>query len=265
MAEQIQNPFNKKDEQAKLSKQLEHLTKLIGLLPQNNMNMLWEEVDNMFHDKEIASNIKVIVEKLEGMFKLNGRDKKSKGSLNDAQLKEYLMMGQKPEVDKILEEFNTPEVGSMLGPGVARQLDSTLKSFLEVNLKYRFYLYKYLQMNAYIPALTNAVHEMNMRMYQNMVALTTFLHEKHTSIVSNYMNAFQRALEFGNFKELEALEKDLAGINIKVTTNMQEVFKDVLERSKNIETQSSQELLEWLMSQNEELRGQVLKGIQKKP
>ncbi len=152
----------------------------------------------------------------------------------------------------------------MLGPGVAQQLDSTLKSFLEVNLKYRFYLYKYLQMNAYIPALTNAVHEMNTRMYQNMVALTAFLHEKHTSAVTNYMNAFQKALELGNFKELEALEKDLVGINIKVTNNMQQVFNDVLERSKKIETQSSEELLNWLMAQNDELRQKVVNGIQTK-
>jgi hypothetical protein len=188
---------------------------------------------------------------IEKMFEL---DNNTIVKLNtDEQLKEF--MRNKPTVGfgKAMEGLKKGNVRKLLGDVVPDKLDNTMHRFVEINMKYRFYLYKYLQLNAFIPNFAQAVTSIHSDMYTSLLALTIYLHEKHKEVVQNIISVMEKAATSSDFKGVDEVEKLMKDLNIKVNGDLAATFKNVIEKSRIVERQTMGELIKWIVDEQEKM------------
>jgi hypothetical protein len=256
-AKPAEKPLNEFSDET-TTKKIDHLNRIIANLNQNNLTNVYSDVENVFGKTEHTSNIKKTMTAIETIFELDENQIKAlMASGTDEKLKELLRAKPAKEFEEAVKGLNTGDVQKFLGDEVPDKLNKTMQSFVELNMKYRFYLYKYLQLNAFIPNFAQAVTSIHSDMYTSLLALTIYLHEKHKEVVLNIIKVFETATSSSDLKGLDKVESMMKELNITVTKDLAETFKNVIEKSSMVKTQTSRELMEWLVKEQTKMAAYV--------
>lgn len=248
----IEDNFNKK---------LLSLNNMLMLMSENKMAELFKD-NTTFKNIQHADEVKALLASVDDAFGLTNRSQADIST--DEKLKVFLKAQPLKKYNEAVEKINGDEnIQALLGTEIPDKIKTTLMKYVEINLKYRYYMFKYIQLNAFIPNFAMIVNEIHSDLFSGMTALTAYLHNAHKEAILKTIEGIEHAVSTENYEKLGAAEGKLKDLNINIAKSLEGTFKSVMEKSKEIETQSMQTLIKWIMDQQEQMAQEALKEAPK--
>jgi hypothetical protein len=245
------------------------LAELGGLMKQYNKN----DVPQMLHDiessgirlpKTIVDRLRVthqsILDNIDSVYTYEEKGKKLE--INSA-VADYIQKDVDKDLDQQLKEYmDNPFIKD--DPMVQRGVKDVADSIKSIRGKYKFFEYKYLQMNVFLIGFITHVGETLVRFVNETSAFYEAKEKYHLMLIRNLVKTFQDQLEIDANDSGGKIDATTIGDNLKELT--QSVIdsiakqKEFTEKSKQ---QSLQDILKFLMERESEFADELVNIVDK--
>lgn len=190
-------------------------------------------------------------------------DEKTKKIEDDSAVSGYIQKDVDKDLDLQLRNYmENPFIKD--DPMVQRGVKDVAESIKSIRGKYKFFEYKYLQMNVFLMAFINHVSDTLVRFVSETSAFYEAKEKYHLMLIRNLVKTFQDQLEIDSTDKTGKL--DAASINVTLKELTQSVIdgiekqKEFTEKSKQ---QSLQDILKFLMEREGEFADELVGIVEK--
>lgn len=253
----IKNPLGN-DGMRDVQRKLDALRRVTESMPRNNMFTTMQTVKSIFGEGKQSRELSNILQEIDRAFEI------TKTIDSDSELFDHIKRGLEPKMKSAVDIINTNK-GDMVTSIATQNIQESLKQFLIINAKYRFYLYKYLQLNAFIPNFAFAVQSIQQDIFSNMTTVILYMHEQYKTVVENISRGLQEVLKSQELANGKNIEENIKRINMESARDMQAVLSQIVETTKQVEQASSAKLVSWIVREKKGLHEAILKELNQQP
>lgn len=190
-------------------------------------------------------------------------DVKTKGKLgDDKNLQQYIQGFVDKDLDLRMKDYlQNPFIQG--DPVVARSMADVTNSIKTIRGKYKYFEYKYVQMNLFLMVFINYVNN-TMRQYIDETAAFYAARQKyHLVLIQNVIKTFQSQL---GDEAKKMTDIDIENFTVPLSQLTNEITKSILENKKIAEVQKSENLskiLSFIMEREEDFAEKIVKSADK--
>lgn len=190
---------------------------------------------------------------------LSDADKKQKLETNSA-VSNYIQMFVNKDLDSKMKDYlNNPFIKN--DPIVQKNMVDVTNSIKTIRGKYKYFEYKYLQMNVFLILFTNHVHNTVKKFIDETAAFYEAREKYHLVLIHNVIKTFQEQLG-DETKKLTDLDTGVFTNTIKeLTQSMMSSITQQKQLSEKMKQDSLQEILKFLMEREAVFAQQIIKGV----
>lgn len=248
---------------------VDNITNLSGLLKEfssNDTNAIVQRIKNMEEFKgKIPDNIldrvsKVHESLLDTIDSNLSVEEKKKRMETDTGLANYIQQYVGKDLDAKMKDYlENPFIKN--DPIVKSSMEDVTNSIKQIRSKYKYFEYKYVQLNMFLILFTKHVYQTVNRFMNETSAFYEAREKYHLVLIHNVIKTFQ--------EQLGAETKQLTDLDTsKFTDSIGELSKSIMDtitQQKNFaekqKQDSLQEILKFLMTQEKSFAEEIIKGV----
>lgn len=244
--------------------------KLLGdILTDYNKNDTQGILDKIMSNETLKAEIPdTILNKVSDVHKnvLNNLDNtlteadKKRQLETDENLAAYIQRFVDKDLDvKMKEYLQNPFIQG--DPVVARSMTDVTNSIKTIRGKYKYFEYKYVQMNIFLIMFTKHVHEVIKRFIDDTAGFYAAKEKYHLVLIQNVIKTFQEQLGDETKKMTNLDTKDFSSAVSTLTQSIMDSISQQRTISEKMKSDSLAEILRYLMQRETEFANEIIKGV----
>lgn len=238
--------------QEDLKKKLKAFSKLIKLSSSTSSHKTMEHFMQNFGKEEEKGMV----------MELFGKVKEIERSLNilspDGNIQEQLKRLPDEKLKFAIQNYIS------IGPikeftNLESRLIGAVTKIANMKVQNNFLTYQYVQLNSLIPMFALAAIEILAELFNGMMGLIYLQQEKCAYIVESILKAIESQ---GDGVDMVALQQQIDQLRSSSDKKLAKILQDIIKQSKEMESASNKQLLEWLVTQSGEFRNQIERALQ---
>lgn len=239
----ILSDYNKNDTQGILDK-LKNMDEFKGQIPDVLLNKVNEVHMSVINNLDSS---------------LTESDKKQQIE-TDQNLAAYIQRFVDKDLDvKMKEYLQNPFIQG--DPVVARSMADVTNSIKTIRGKYKYFEYKYVQMNIFLIMFTKHIHEVIKRFIDDTATFYAAKEKYHLVLIQNVIKTFQEQLGDETKKMTELNTTDFTSSINALTQNIMSTISEQKQIAEKMKTESLAEILRYLMQRETEFAKEIIKGV----
>lgn len=151
-----------------------------------------------------------------------------------------------------LQQFVQKEEFFQLNPNIGKNLMKSLDVFSSINAKYKFYLYKYIQLNAFIPDLIKTASDINNDLFNNMEVILLEQQTLTNSLLAQFIQILEELTYDVEDSKLLNLDNSIKLLENNVVSDMKNYYSSLQGRLEAIKGKSIEDMLKFVIDQQSE-------------
>ena len=237
---------------ADLQKGFKTLSDITDAFDQYNYASINTYIDSTTLTDEQKRKFKEAIQKLNKIF--NSPTTLQSGFTMENILQNVQNKKLKDEIDKI----KTSELFSTY-PQLGQSLTKSLDKFVDVNTKYRYYLYNYIHLNAFLPLIFDAMIRINNDMFTQMSYLVSVERKRTQNVMDTFNTLLDLSVKNDEGKELTEEMKEVIELRRQVEEYTKKIVANTQTQLEGIQKQSIDEMLKFIVESNESIKDLVMK------
>lgn len=179
----------------------------INALNKNDIKSLKKTVESMPEGKKLTSNmVKHIVKVINNTEESLDMIDKPARSYQDNELKGYIDSITMRKVSSIREDLRKENI-DVANPVLSKQVDELFMPVATMHTKYKFYMYKYVQLNIFLILFANHVQEIMDIQYKSIIEYQKMQASKDDDLIKNLVKMMNKIADMDDAK-LESAQRE---------------------------------------------------------